>query len=330
MNTSMTTQEQLIARTIRGVGVSQILRMAAMALCALASVPAGATSSEAHGYVSISGFDAVYHDTYGGAEGAAAAADMGLYGNAVVTHGDAYARDGALHVSSYSDARVRTSAQGRASASWSDGFAITSSSIAPGQRGTFDVSVVVQGTLYGEAKAAIGSCGCWAISDSIATGNFWINTRVDGGNLASQGGGRFIVDSDGNTSNSGAQSFALTFSDVPFIVGREIAVTLSLATITGTTTFNLSSALAQANYSHTMIWGGLSNVRNADGVLINDYTAVSPESGFDFARAAVSSVPEPASWAFLLTGLALLALARPTTRSLGKLRSQDLKCAAQG
>lgn len=315
MRNSITTPDQVVRQTIRLVSASRLFRTTVTTLGAITSVSAGATTTEAHGYASISGFDPFYHDAYGGAEGVSVTASLhsGGDGGTVDTHGDASARSGALHVSSYSNAGVGTDAQGRASASWADSFPVTSGSIASGQHGTFDVSVIVEGTLIGEAAARSNSG--FAISDNIVIGDFSIETNADGGHQSSEGRARLTVDSNGNISNIGSQSFRLTFSDVPFIFGRDIGVTLSLATITGTTTYNLSSALAQANYGDTMIWGGLSDVRDANGMLVHDYTAISPNSGFDFARAAESSVPEPTSWTLLLAGVSLLTLVTYKTRS---------------
>jgi hypothetical protein len=87
------------------------------------------------------------------------------------------------------------------------------------------------------------------------------------------------------------------------------------------TTFNLSmlaeasagvqqgngTMSAIADFGNTLQWLGLSRVTLQDGSPYLGTLSITSESGFDYGR-AVSVVPEPASYALLLGGMALLGL----------------------
>ena len=72
----------------------------------------------------------------------------------------------------------------------------------------------------------------------------------------------------------------------------------------------LVSADSMADMGHSIAWGGITELRDANGQLVADYSAVSATSGFDYRSAYVSAVPEPGTGALLLTGLAWLARRR--------------------
>lgn len=270
-------------------------RWSASALIALglaAAAPASATSTYADARASVAGANDDFHsDT--GILGSQASANLVSSVGAVNVHGEAAAYVGALHVSSLARASVGTDAQANTHAQWSDAFQMVSAGHA-GERGTFTAAVGVQGGLLAEITGL-------SYADTYVVANFYVNTGADGGNVSVQGGGRRTVGYDTGSTSSGQESFSLYFDNLPFIFGQDIAITLRLATTSATRTFGTSQARAEADYGHTMTWSGLSNVRDAAGNLLTNFTAISAGSGFDFANP--TPVPEPGSAALLALGL---------------------------
>jgi PEP-CTERM motif len=269
------------------------------AFAALGFLPvnqACAASTYAEASASISGFDLVQQKVSGGNGGAQASADLLADSNAgqASSHGGAAASVGGLRVSTLAVANVGTDAQGNALAQWADGFEIAAAGHVAGERGSFTAAVGVQGGLLAEF---IGL----GYADSYVVANFFLNSGVDGGNFAAQGGGRRSVGYDIDSTSSGLESFVLYFENVPFAFGQEISVTLKLGTVSAVRTFGSGNARAEADYGHTMTWSGLSNVRDSSGNLIPNFTAVSASSGFDFAN--VAAVPEPSSAILIAFGM---------------------------
>ena len=111
-------------------------------------------------------------------------------------------------------------------------------------------------------------------------------------------------------------SIPLTFtvqSGVPF--DFTLFLTLSSQVSVGSETTDggdvAGSASSSADYSHTLDWGGISSVVDANGDPITDWTVTSA-SGFDYALPY--AVPEPSTWGIMIGGLALLAFFRFRTR----------------
>lgn len=262
-----------------------------VALCLGVVGPAGATVTYVEAYVDLgSGDSVVFHTVNGGAEGAQASADQGL-----VAHAESTSSLGSLHATSTTQGSGR--AQSQAIAVWIDSFAITDSANPAGSVGSFSAAVAVQGELRAEFLGQ-------AYGDSFIQANFLVNTGVEGGQRSAAGGGRRTAGSDVGTTASGEESFVLHFEEVPFVFGQDISTTLRLVTNAAIGTNSGSMAYASAAYGHTMDWIGLSNVRNSSGQLLNGYSAVSTDSGFNFAGA--TPVPEPAGIALVITGLALV------------------------
>lgn len=127
--------------------------------------------------------------------------------------------------------------------------------------------------------------------------------------------GRITLDQTCAVSTSYAYS---CFGDLPGAYSMNISApfghTLSIsldgetwASVTGAQSRG-GDALAggQADLSHTIAWGGISDLRDENGQLINGFTALSASSGYDYVNAFPSAVPEPTSAALTLAGLALL------------------------
>lgn len=63
-------------------------------------------------------------------------------------------------------------------------------------------------------------------------------------------------------------------------------------------------AVSTANLGHTIAWGGITELRDAQGNLLSGYTALSTSNGYDYVKPFASAVPEPSGAALLLAGLA--------------------------
>ena len=76
---------------------------------------------------------------------------------------------------------------------------------------------------------------------------------------------------------------------------------------------NLAGGTAEgeafADMANTIAWGGISTLRDASGAAVDEFSAFSATSGFDYRYsygAPVAAVPEPENAALLLAGLALM------------------------
>jgi len=69
------------------------------------------------------------------------------------------------------------------------------------------------------------------------------------------------------------------------------------------------SAMGYAAFSNSFYWDGISAVTDANGALVNGFTALN-SVGVDYAQSFANAavVPEPGTWALMTAGLALLAV----------------------
>jgi hypothetical protein len=76
-----------------------------------------------------------------------------------------------------------------------------------------------------------------------------------------------------------------------------------------------SNIFSTVDFGHTMFWGGITSLTDANGNPVDNYTLTSL-SGFDYRFAAVpaAAVPSPSTVLLFMTGLPLL-LASRTRRS---------------
>jgi hypothetical protein len=61
-----------------------------------------------------------------------------------------------------------------------------------------------------------------------------------------------------------------------------------------------------SNLAHTVAWGGISELRDPGGVLVDDFSAFSTSNGIDYRHAYVSAVPESGTAALRAAGLLVL------------------------
>lgn len=78
------------------------------------------------------------------------------------------------------------------------------------------------------------------------------------------------------------------------------------------TSVNLSlgqvSADSWSDLGHTIAWGGITELRDANNQLVSNFSAFSASSGFDYRNAYVSAVPELPTPALAVLGLGLMGL----------------------
>jgi hypothetical protein len=219
---------------------------------------------------------------------------------------------GALHASataiSAGDAQVR--AQG--SSLWIDNVAMSGSfTNAVTARGSFSLSGALS------SRTDPGSTGAAANSTIAAT------VRVNGVSVLSIGAqvvsrnGAIVLDDisvTGNNVSFTPGSLAGVYSfDMPIPLGPSFQLMASLDAFVQSLTSDASDgASANSNFGSTGTWGGISEVRLADGTVVTDYRLVS-DSGFDWRNGYGSAatpiptpVPEPGTWALMLAGLAVL------------------------
>jgi hypothetical protein len=73
-----------------------------------------------------------------------------------------------------------------------------------------------------------------------------------------------------------------------------------------------------ADLGHTIAWGGITNLGNASGAAVSSFTAVSAETGADYARSALAPVDEPPTALQLVLGLlAVVGFARRSGQAPG-------------
>ena len=284
-------------------------RFLLLTAAALAAHQATATVTSAQVYVDLGTGDTVLSNSVaGGREGVAISVDQGL-----IAHAEAAGYAGGLKVASV--AHDGATAQADAGAAWADTFAVRAFGYSSGTRGTFSAAVAVQGGLRAEFTGR-------TYADAYVVANFSIDTGIDNGHLAAQGGGRRSAGYDTGSSSSGQESFLLYFDNVPFAFDEDIGTSLALRTVAGIIGDGTGSSYASAEYGHTMTWAGLSNVRDSSGRLVTEYSAVSADSGFNFA--ALAPVPEPESWALIAVGMFLVTCrlrqrqdSRARTRGIG-------------
>lgn len=292
------------------------MRTALIVQCALSSLgialvaPSYGATTGARTYAQIQGVPVDEHSMSGGNGGALTASNLTILNGAgaVDVNASASAQIGALRVSASSRANVGTDGVANATATWVDGFTISAAGHAPGEVGSFSGSVFVSGGLLAEFEGT-------AYADTYVIAELRLDPRTgfNGGIVALQGGSRKSTGSDIGFTHTGSEFFSLYFTNVPFTYGREVSTTLSLGAVAGTRTFNTSSAHAEADYGHTMVWGGLTEVRDSTGQLVSTFSALSSTgSGFNFA----SAVPEPTSATLLVGGLLLIVATRPGRRWL--------------
>jgi hypothetical protein len=221
----------------------------------------------------------------------------------------ATAEVGAVHA--YSTARADAFAPGcctsalassSAYAEYNDTFILHSDTIADGTIGQLTANILVNGDAGGDFG-----------------GQFW-NGTVSWRATTALNGQSFVngYSSTGDGTNGFTTSGSNTFGmrtlvfDVVFGQAANMFLRVETTASAGAGGFGVNYADFSSDLGHTVSWAGIGGL-TVGGLAVTDFTAVSPDTGFDFVSGfgADTAVPEPSTWAMLLMGFAGLgAMAR--------------------
>lgn len=232
---------------------------------------------------------------------------------------NATAQVGAVHA--YSTAKAEafaigccTSAQGGSSAyaEYNDTFLLRSGAFADGTVATITADIQISGAAGGVYSGDFWSGSVFWRATTALNGQSYVDAYTSQGN-ATNG---FIT--------SGAP-FGLRTITFDVVFGQAANVLLRVETIAsaGAGGFGYNDAVFTSDLGHTVSWQGISKLV-VGGQEVTDYTALSPDTGFDFVRGfdAPAAVPEPSSWALMIAGFGLAGAAVRRRNSRGPRRSE--------
>lgn len=215
-------------------------------------------------------------------------------------------------------AMLRVTGSGQASGFMSDFFSLSVPGAASGASFTVTAQVRVDGAAF--AETVPGWTAAYQPAGQLAAFSHWESwVRVlRGDNGATLAELRAGEDCDART-NQGSGPFCVGsgqpgLQTISFqMVNNGAAVQLDMRgwASAGTSIYQpmlLTTADSRADLGHTIAWGGITELRDAAGQLVDGYAAVSASSGFDYRDAYVSVVPEAPSSLLLLAGLAMLGV----------------------
>lgn len=206
-----------------------------------------------------------------------------------------------------------------ASGNVSDQFVLNSPFAAAGSSGVatvaFSVSGSLQNTFWG--PDATGNNSLWGRSNAEWRAGFMLRDAANQG-LAWEG---FQRQSDLNGAsdlmgNAVPGTFLFT---MPVVFGQTLNLSIYGTVIANSSAHNsyamtnLSEidVTGDAAFGNTIAWGGIVDLRDANGAAITDFSALSADTGFNYANAYVAPVPVPAAaWLFGSGLLGLIGLGR--------------------
>ena len=181
-----------------------------------------------------------------------------------------------------------------ASASYADSFILGSSTIAPGTFGVLTFDILANGSTDGG-----GTGPAWAGV------SYWVARAIVNGTVYQTSFEHRATGADGVTDTG--DGFGLYTFAANVVFGQPVNVQLLVNA--GASALVAPGNIAQfsADLSHTVSWEGIRSL-TVGGVEVTDFTAVSGDTGFDFARGygagGVTAVPELSIWATLILGFA--------------------------
>ena len=218
---------------------------------------------------------------------------------------NASAEVGAVHGSSVANADTfavgcctSALASGSTYAEYNDTFVLHSASIADGVTAHFVADILISGAAGGAFTG-----------DFWNANGFWRATTAVNGQSFVEG---FSTSGDGTNgfTSSGSNTFGHQFFGFDVVLGQ--ATTMFLRVETGAQAgaggFGVNSSEFTVDLGHTVSWQGIGGVI-IGGQAVADFTAISPDTGFDFVKGyrapggGTSGVPEPSTWAMLILGL---------------------------
>lgn len=295
--------------------------LAALALGAsLLTVTAGAGAAQYDASAQVTGraaspYEDVTENQSSGGGNYASVNDLLIGSMPASTHADAYAviGTGGLHLGAYTYSDLIggnsfTYGEANASGSFADQFVFSSPFAAAGSSGFATVALNISGSLqqYFWGPNASGN-SLWGRSRAEWRAGIVING-------VAWEGFQHVDMTNGVENGYGNAAPGTYLFNIPVVFGNTLDLYLyasvqshsSVSNSYGVSNTDQIIAMGHASFGNTFAWGGVTELRDANGALITDFTAVSATSGFDYANAYVSAVPVPA--AIWLMGSGLLGL----------------------
>jgi hypothetical protein len=207
---------------------------------------------------------------------------------------------GAVHafstaVAAASGCCVSARGSSNAFAIYADSFVLASPTIAAGTLGVLTFDILTNGTADGG-----GSGTAWAGVSSWAA-RATVNGTVYKTSFEHRATGALGVTNEGD-------DFGLFTFTTNVVFGQPVSVQLLVdAGAVAQAAPGGNTAQFSADLSHTVSWEGIRSLTVA-GLEVTDFTAVSGDTGFDFATGygagGVTGAPEPSIWAMLVLGFA--------------------------
>ena len=207
-------------------------------------------------------------------------------------------------------ANVYSSAEARGG--FSDQFTVSAPGLL-GTAGTMTVAFVISGapSHSGGPVPNLDGQGWGSIMSWKAAFNLLGNdhaVRWEGNRSYSLDAFNSVTD---GTANFGTQSFTL-----PIVFGERLDLSFSgtvearagaSSTIAGVAA--TLDAFGSMDLGNTIAWGGITDLRDANGVAVTAFDAISGDTGFNYAQAYVA-VPEPGAFAMVVAGVLVLVARR--------------------
>lgn len=286
-----------------GIGILSTLALGlslaseAQAATFVASATAASRTQETQGPTDV--------ETVNGAAGVSAASGSATdrsieEGAQAASVSSATAGVGAVHAFSTAVAEASgccVSARGssNAFARYTDSFVLGSSTIPVGTFAVLTFDILAEGLAGGG-----GSGAAWAGISS------WSARTTVNGTVYQKSFERRATGALGVTSTG--DDFGLYTFITNVVFGQAVSVQLLASTETiAQVAPGGNFAQFTADLGHTVSWEGIRSL-TVGGIEVTDFTAVSGDTGFDFARGygadVVAGVPEPSTWAMLVLGFA--------------------------
>jgi hypothetical protein len=219
-----------------------------------------------------------------------------------------------LHLTATAIATVNTSlqpvnvyAQSEAHAGFSDQFVLLAPGMTTGAAGTATVALGIAGSLSNIGPLGLPDWQGWG------TYTKWeASLTLYGADQAGWSGWHSQFIDAANTFIEGTANFGTVYVTVPVTFGGIVQLNMSgrvearAGAGTGLDGAAYFAAISDALLGNTIAWGGIVDLRDANGNAVTGFSAVSADTGFDYAGAYVDAVPEPESYAMMLVGLGLV------------------------